>query len=254
MSQDQPLAQYWAVIAQVVPVLALALVLEVRRVASKWTYEQRWRRVTQSITFLLIGMLLATAEIQSLIALLSGRPSPTIAAAAGIMVMVAMAALVINPLTDLFTSANVDVVASAVLRFYWTPTRRRQLRKLEPGISQSAERALEDYDLVCTQEREIRGSLRQVRRARARLIDGASRASRSPGEHLELLNGDEDVLLGQLARSREQRETLIALIMKIDGFLTDFESKLSFVETAASRKEIISQMKLAFEEEIAKDL
>jgi len=135
-------ATYWATVAQVVPVFALALVLELRRSASHWTVAQRWPRRIESAAHLVNAFLLFMAFGSALTALRE-RPEVLNAWIVSVFLLSSLSLLVLNPVYFAVLRANTDLIIAPYLlwrRFTMrsmkqsVSTARREFREIEPGL------------------------------------------------------------------------------------------------------------------------
>jgi len=136
-------ATYWATVAQVVPVFALALVLELRRSASHWTVAQRWPRRIESAAHLVNAFLLFMAFGSALTALRE-RPEVLNARIVSVFLLSSLFLLVVNPVYLAVVRANVDLPLT-LKKLLARPflmrsirqsltTARRRLQEMEPEI------------------------------------------------------------------------------------------------------------------------
>jgi hypothetical protein len=117
---------YWAVVAQVVPVLALAIVVEARAVSARWKpgevdKEYRW--------LILLGWCFPLAcfvgvEPTAVAAALDGAPHPAWRFLAETSIQVAMLTLVGVPLVEWVFRGNADLLAGLVARVLGRRNRR----------------------------------------------------------------------------------------------------------------------------------
>jgi hypothetical protein len=119
-------AAYWTVVAQVVPVLALALVLEMRRSAGHWNAKYAWQRRAESTAYIIVGLALYSSFGAALGAIRGHRPMVN-AAAVSILLQLSFSLLALNPLYYAAISGNQDLVG----RLFAGRLRRvrRRLRK-----------------------------------------------------------------------------------------------------------------------------
>jgi hypothetical protein len=100
---------YWGTVAQIVPVFALTLVLEARRMAGTWAQRDRVDRVLTSTQLILVGALLFFTEILALSSLAQHTSSPGLVGNAELILIITMALLVMNPLGYLLVIGNVEL-------------------------------------------------------------------------------------------------------------------------------------------------
>lgn len=128
--------EYWAAISQIVPVIALAVVLEARGITSGWTKETpRIPRVTLSMAWAVLLLALAATESAALNAL-RGEPGeswwPTVAEYA---IAAGLGILVLGPVTEFLIRGNAETAARLftthpIARFGIWRMHRRNLRML----------------------------------------------------------------------------------------------------------------------------
>lgn len=132
------LGDFWALIAQVVPVIALALVIEgralARRYSSKEQFSRRWSRILGAIAFLVIGVALATAEILAIRSVLQSALQPDMEIDGDDIVFAVNATLVglvfvlIVPLMLLVDAASGDLLTLMGRRVPWSIWKRTYRR------------------------------------------------------------------------------------------------------------------------------
>jgi len=110
---------FWSTVAQVSPVLAFALMLEIRRTAKTWTVGQRWARLIQSFFYVAVMFALVNSFAIALDQLISHSASPATLRLVAFVLTVVATFLLFNPLVELTFRANLD----------WTEA----LRVLRPG-------------------------------------------------------------------------------------------------------------------------
>ncbi len=152
---------YWAAVAQIVPVLSLALVLEMRRSATRWTPQARAQRRVESAAHLVNGLLLVTTFIAATDPLrgrspyLSGRTVST-------FLVVSLFLLVINPLYYATVRSNVDLIVQADRR-----VRRLFMRRRRQAIASYRAKLAELRSELVAMEDAVRTSITQARTAAA---------------------------------------------------------------------------------------
>lgn len=128
------LTLYWGAIAQIVPVVALAFVIEarviVRRLSRKSTYQFRGRRIRWSIVFFLLALLLTLSEYTALQSLSLDPDRPVLlidniyywlsllSVAASLLIVITL------PVSTLISASLSDVVRSIELHVPWGKAQR----------------------------------------------------------------------------------------------------------------------------------
>ncbi|NYJ06587.1 hypothetical protein [Petropleomorpha daqingensis] len=108
-------SDYWAAMTQVLPVVALAIVLEIRLVVSRWNEGfPRWLRALQSTLWAGILAVLAFGETNALRALRGDKVASWWPAACEIAVGCGMGILIISPALEILVRANAEIVARLV--------------------------------------------------------------------------------------------------------------------------------------------
>jgi hypothetical protein len=130
---------YWGTVAQIVPVFALTLVLEARRMAGTWAQRDRVDRVLTSTQLILVGALLFFTEILALSSLAQHTSSPGLVGNAELILIITMALLVMNPLGYLLVIGNVELWLIA-LRLLPGSKWRKLRRSLKALAKRHAER------------------------------------------------------------------------------------------------------------------
>ncbi len=141
------LTAYWGAVAQIIPVLALAFVIEarlvVRRLSRKDEYTRRGLRLRWGITFFVVGILLTSSEFVALQSLAS-RSTRVLDGSdyfvfwvSLIAVGMSLAIVITMPVTKLIVASTFDVSQWIEMRVPWGKVPRlrrdivRQLEKIE---------------------------------------------------------------------------------------------------------------------------
>lgn len=144
------LIPFWSAISQLVPVLALAFVLEarmiVRRLSRKSEFQRRKTRVAWAFTFLALSVLLVMAELAALQSLASDAAAPVSPAgmfylyATLVAITVALFIVLTVPVSSLVVASTVDANRWLAMHLPWSKAQRARHRlKL---IEARAERSL----------------------------------------------------------------------------------------------------------------
>ena len=122
-----PNSDYWAALSQVLPVFALAVVIEARLVAREWnTQTPRWTRFTQSFIWFMTLLVLAFGESAALRALRGEEIWRYWALVMDNAVGAAIGLLILAPALEFLTKGNAEGVAR-ILTGGWIPRLRLAL-------------------------------------------------------------------------------------------------------------------------------
>jgi hypothetical protein len=122
-----PNSEYWATIAQVLPVLGLAIVLEARTISQRWTPETpKWLRFTQSLIWVVPLVLLAIGESAALRALRGVQVWPWWTLLMEITISAAISVLFLAPALELLTKGYAEA-AARIMTGGWLPRLRLAL-------------------------------------------------------------------------------------------------------------------------------
>lgn len=137
----ESLTDYWSATAQVVPVLALAFVIEARlitrRLSKKNAFKDRGKRARWAGAFVLVAFGLTSAETNALvgIAVMQGEPVDsydTIAYYTSLWSIVVSLLLVVSlPLMDIAVRTTVDLIQRLIIHMPWS--RWRKLNRVIRG-------------------------------------------------------------------------------------------------------------------------
>jgi hypothetical protein len=118
---------FWPTVATVLPVLALAIVVEARGAISRWTndYPARWVRTMQGILWAIPIALFVYLEPISFQGLEGSKPSHFAVSLVVPTVSFSLGVLVVNPGTELLIRANARVVVRLSLFIVAMPVRRK---------------------------------------------------------------------------------------------------------------------------------
>jgi hypothetical protein len=130
-----PNSDYWATLAQVLPVLALAVVVEARAISQRWIVETpKWLRFTQSLIWAVTLVVLALGESAALKALRGVTVWPWWTLLMENAIPAAVGLLILGPALDLLTKGYVEGFAR-IMTGAWMPrlrlalVERRELRQ-----------------------------------------------------------------------------------------------------------------------------
>jgi len=128
---DPEVANFWAPVAQIVPVFGLALVFEARRRVVRWPDLSRRIRRVESFYLYAAAILLVTVEGWALFAMQTGDSVPALLALAPIVLLLVFAALALLPIAPFVGVANADMITLAGRLIPWSPwrIRKRQIQK-----------------------------------------------------------------------------------------------------------------------------
>lgn len=124
-------ANFWAPVSQIVPVFALALVIEGRRLASGWAETKPWLRGLQGVFSYVAATLLFTVEGAAFVLMSRGISDSSIEVFAIGSLMGIFAGLVLFPLARLFQVATVEWVFVARRFLPWSAWSRRRREALK---------------------------------------------------------------------------------------------------------------------------
>jgi len=99
---------FWAPVSQIVPVLALTLVLEARRLARRWRGALPAVRICVSLLLVIAGFSLWQVESWALTAMVRGVSNPSRVDFAQVAIVGVLVALALQPLVNLFVGGNTD--------------------------------------------------------------------------------------------------------------------------------------------------
>ena len=158
---------YWSAVLATLPVFALALVLEVRKNASRWADDMRVGRFLAGVGALGYSVLVAVIFERSLRALASGDDTSD-AQLVNLGLSVLLGAAVGSPLVEVFARGTSDIRVSIWSRVPLSRVARmrRQVRRLEKkyeAILVSALDALEDVEATDAMWRRVQKYETQVR-------------------------------------------------------------------------------------------
>ncbi|MDQ0615308.1 hypothetical protein QF046_002949 [Microbacterium sp. W4I4] len=126
---------FWGAVAQIIPVLAIPLVLEARLVAqrvsrSKDEFSRRFRRARWGVLFAVLGIAMAAVEIGALWFILFGSPDYPAHLAAVAVIVLALLAVFMIPLAAVTTTLLADIVWVMQARLPWGQLRRLHRKAL----------------------------------------------------------------------------------------------------------------------------
>ncbi|MFB2583327.1 hypothetical protein [Herbiconiux liukaitaii] len=173
--------QYWGTLTQIVPVFALALVLEARRLASTWTITKKKARRWSAAWFAAVAVFLFTILFWGLNTLASGRSEPWQVTASLVLILVAAAMLAIQPVIGLAIGGNVDAVLHLTRSLplsKWAKSNRRfskwntELQEILVRTLEREEQAKALLEMSEVLESEASTNLAECRARKAQAPDG----------------------------------------------------------------------------------
>lgn len=219
---------FWVPVSQIVPVLALAFVIEARRSARGWTRANKWR-IPHAISLVLLAYLMYHIESRALFHLAFGSTDPWDVQMTLYSLTVIVVVLAVNPLTALLT-AGVPEVVLIIQRLapgsHWRAVRMKLRRSLRRGqqVDRRAKKIVAMADA-------------QLRKQRMDLAE-AENAAPKAREIFESLQSDpdraNDVSLPQMLLVIEEGEKVIEklrqAITTTEGMLRDAAGALQDAE------------------------
>ncbi|MCJ1697062.1 hypothetical protein MT349_14865 [Rathayibacter caricis] len=153
---DPLVSNYWSPVAQIVPVLAFAVVFEARRAVAHWHDNPVPYRVVATVAFLLAAFSLVSIENAALAAMSTGTSDPLLVSFSQIAIAVIVSAMCASPILTLAVASNADLLHPLVGKLPFSRKRRtaRRLRKLKRGLREEVVRAEEN-------ERAARAGVRE---------------------------------------------------------------------------------------------
>lgn len=120
----QLIATFWVPVSQIIPVLALALVLEARRQARNWAAIPRGIRLYEGIAMTLTGVLLVWVENLAILSMAEGNPREDWVLFATIAIAAAIALTAASPIGSLLFIALLDITLMTARAAPFSPWRR----------------------------------------------------------------------------------------------------------------------------------
>jgi hypothetical protein len=109
--------QFWPTVAAVIPVLALAVIVEVRSVITRWDADfPWWIRSAQGLVWFLVLIQFAIVETAAFNNLASSETSGTWALTAKESISASIVTLIITPALSILGESNVHIYATALTR------------------------------------------------------------------------------------------------------------------------------------------
>lgn len=185
---------FWVPVAQIVPVFALAIVLEARRSAGRWTYKDRLGRWVAGLYYLFVAICLVAVEALAFGAMVSGESSMTMVVLAFAALLMIIVLIVLGAAFEVTLSGFSDVLFVLARGFLWlvpsTRTNRKKLKDMRTHVvAQLAHLATMEVDTK-QKVKDARASRREdrehVESIREQLADGNLSAARE-AELIELL-------------------------------------------------------------------
>lgn len=140
------IANYWAPVAAIVPVFALVLVLEARRLAAAWTFDAPIPRRVQSAAVLAVATALFFVETIAVWSMAHAEANASLIEPTMWVLVLAIGILAISPVSAVFVAGNADLVFILSKMLPGSKTRRAigslgQLERLTNEHLADAERA-----------------------------------------------------------------------------------------------------------------
>lgn len=235
MSSMQPTTEYWAAMAQIMAVVALAVAVEARAVSSRWTtdyptpFERRWLSLLWATSL----FWLALAESQAIRGIRGVDVGASWAAISEVAVVVGLMSLLLIPAVDSLMRGNAESVAWLST---WSPLLRLQFRLLDwraTRILRGWRKEIADQETTLAR---LAGSIQLVRdrlvdvEAMLRSLDaeggGATQETREQRPRLEEHLTD---LTGLLEESEELRRQMAEHIgegyAKVDAYTQELAAR-----------------------------
>lgn len=239
---------YWGAVAQVIPVLALAFVIEARmivlRLSKKKAFKYRGMRVRWAITFVVVASLLTMSEYAALQALAAG-PTVTISplgmfyfGSSFVGVAASLAIVVSLPIASVVAASTIDAARWVKLHLPLSGaqklrrTMRHQIASLDSQLKRARDarfRALLlSADALLQQSAEW-GTLQKWLLASIR-ADSDSHLYDQTGEFRRLVEADSSTPLWAYRVTRWQYDELTAQIREMRQVRKDIRKQLKEVE------------------------
>jgi hypothetical protein len=123
---------FWSPVSQIVPVLALTLVIEARRLLGTWRNSPAVMRLFLSFAVLFTGVVLWQVQWWALTAMARGESDPALVNLAQLAIGSVVAVLALQPLANLFVNGNIGIWTVAWRVWPWSRWARtkRGLKRL----------------------------------------------------------------------------------------------------------------------------
>jgi hypothetical protein len=195
---------FWSTVAQVVPVLGIALVLELRSAATNWTAHGKLQRRVESAVHIVNALVLMTIFPAALLALRSSRDSgPVGPALVSIALALSLALLVWNPVWAAAGRANIDAIFLVQRALPWS-TLSRARRSAQRALVQ-VEGIIEESARVIQLARTLYDQARADLSARGKLTSSATEWMSNFAGHGEL-DPEYESIIGRVALIEEIRK------------------------------------------------
>jgi hypothetical protein len=162
-STVQVVETFWIPVSALVPILAIAYVIEARGIASGWTFERRWAASAQGLSLFVGGALLLTVEARTLIVLITAQFEAWEVVAVLVALVVIFAVVAFVPLSQIFSAA----MSAPMAEFAWIGVakplswfmnrklqrQRAEFDRLESRILEvvlNIDRDIEEAEAVCS--------------------------------------------------------------------------------------------------------
>jgi hypothetical protein len=158
--------QFWPTVATVIPVLALAMIVEIRSIIARWDADLPWWiRSTQGLVWFLALIQIAIVETVAFNYLASGETSSAWVLVAKESISASIVTLIIAPALSILGESNIHIYATALTRLarapgdwqYFMLSRgaKRNLRLLaekKKGLDELMARAINTERLILSSE------------------------------------------------------------------------------------------------------
>ncbi|TFC87133.1 hypothetical protein [Cryobacterium sp. TMT3-29-2] len=203
-STDPAVTNFWAPVAQIVPVLALALVIEARRYAVHWPEATLRTRRWQSVYLLLVAFIFLSIETWALIAMQTGNSYPVLLSVTPYLLILAFGALSYLPIASFTGLVNADVGDFLEKAAPWSKW-RRALRRFDKKVSlleKDMNELAGDLDLDIERDLSTIQEHEQFALQAEALLQQVSMLGSDPGEGNRLPEGALDAGISSLHASR----------------------------------------------------
>lgn len=232
---------FWSAITQVIPVIALALVIEARALPKTWTSSlPRWFNTTEGLIWGGTLLVLAIVEIDSLRRIRLNTPAPAwLLTVTDISIAIALGYVVSTPAWKLLLFPHLDTIAT-ILDLH--PFRALQMRRLMHQNRKLSFEQQQFYDRRFAQLDEIQDSVKEMKHMRRRVAAALNAVS----------NLDDDELTPAISDANQESGLLL---QEIEAAISKWET-----QEAADRAALVLEIReershrTAFNEGVARDL
>lgn len=247
---------FWPTVATVLPVLALAIVVEARTSITRWTDNNppRWLRTIQSILWIIPLVLFVYLEPVAFQRLEGSKPSHFSVSLVVPTVALSLSVLIVNPATELLVRSNARIIARTILVLSTTPVRWkfnwgiRRARRLLHKINVLQSDVLADSAMLYSYEHEAR-SLTDVGR-RDQILAKVADARNHITERRKLLK-DSEQEVGNILKEALHTRQKFGRAIRSPEVIAQFETALTQMDfrTNASEKALEKALEKAMSEE-----